>query len=99
MQLAEQGKLDIDRPLQTYLPEFSVRSRFTGSGPITIRGLLTHHSGLPSNILKGMWNGNPEPYTNVVKLIREEYVGDIRRMLCSRIPMWERPWSAMWWNG
>jgi len=74
MQLAEQGKLDIDQPLQTYLPEFSIRSRFNNSGPITIRSLLTHHSGLPSNILKGMWNSKPEPYTNVVSLIREEYV-------------------------
>jgi CubicO group peptidase (beta-lactamase class C family) len=74
MQLAEQGKLDFDRPLQTYLPEFSVQSRFNSSAPITIRSLLTHHSGLPSNLLKGMWNGNPEPYTNVVKLIKEEYV-------------------------
>jgi CubicO group peptidase (beta-lactamase class C family) len=73
MQLAEQGKLDIDRPLQTYLPEFSVQSRFTSSASITIRALLTHHSGLPSNLLKGMWNGKPEPYTNVVKLIKEEY--------------------------
>ena len=27
MQLAEQGKLDIDQPLQHYLPEFSIRSR------------------------------------------------------------------------
>lgn len=74
MQLAEQGKIDIDQPLQTYLPEFSVQSRFNGSGPITIRSLLTHHSGLQSNILKGMWNRKPEPYTNVVNLIEEEYV-------------------------
>ena len=28
MQLAEQHKLDLDRPLQDVLPEFSIRSRF-----------------------------------------------------------------------
>ncbi len=54
MRLAEQGKLDIDRPLQTYLPEFSMRSRFPDQKPITLRDLMTHHSGLPANFLKGM---------------------------------------------
>jgi CubicO group peptidase (beta-lactamase class C family) len=76
MQLAAQGRIDIDQPLQKYLPEFSIRSRFNGNGSITIRSLLTHHSGLPSNILKGMWNNQPEPYTNVVKLLKEEYVAN-----------------------
>lgn len=28
MQLAEQGKLDIDQPLQTYISEFCMKSRF-----------------------------------------------------------------------
>lgn len=53
MQLAERGRLDIDRPLQEILPEFSVRSRFPDAPPVTVRSLLTHHSGLPSNLLKG----------------------------------------------
>jgi CubicO group peptidase (beta-lactamase class C family) len=34
MQLAEQGRIDIDKPLQTYLPQFSVKTRFPASGPI-----------------------------------------------------------------
>jgi len=73
MQLVEQGKLDIDKPLSTCLPEFSVKSRFPDAGPITPRTLMTHHSGLPSDFLKGMWTKNPEPFTNVVNLIRDEY--------------------------
>lgn len=73
MQLAEQGKLDTDKPLSTCLPEFSVKSRFPDAGPITPRTLMTHHSGLPSDFLKGMWTKNPEPFTNVVNLIRDEY--------------------------
>jgi len=73
MQLVEQGKLDIDKPLQTYLPEFSVKSRFPDAGPVTPRTLMTHHSGLPSDLLKGMWTKNPEPFTNVVNRIRDEY--------------------------
>ncbi|MBT1075783.1 serine hydrolase domain-containing protein [Geobacter grbiciae] len=73
LQLAEQGKMDIDKPLSTYLPEFSVKSRFPDAGPITPRTLMTHHSGLPSDFLKGMWTKYPEPITNVVNLLKDEY--------------------------
>ncbi len=73
MQLAEQGKLDIDRPLKQYLPEFSVKSRFPNAGPITLRSLMTNHSGLPARVLKGMWSRKPEPFTKVVDQIRDDY--------------------------
>lgn len=76
MQLVEQGKLDIDKPLQTYLPEFSVKSRFPDAGPITPRTLMTHHSGLPSDLAKGMWTKHPEPFENDVKLLRDEYIAN-----------------------
>ncbi|MBK5276501.1 MAG: beta-lactamase family protein [Desulfuromonadales bacterium] len=74
MQLAEQGLLDIDKPLQNYLPEFSIKSRFPDAGPITQRNIMTHHSGIPSDLLKGAWSKNPEPFTNVVNLLREGHV-------------------------
>lgn len=74
MQLAEQGKLDIDKPLETYLPEFSIKTRFSDAGPITPRTIMTHHSGLPSDLKKGMWSKNPEPFTRVVDRIKGDYV-------------------------
>jgi len=43
LQLREEGRLDLDEPVTTYLPWFEVRSDHT---PITIRHLLTHTSGL-----------------------------------------------------
>ncbi|HEY6871504.1 MAG TPA: serine hydrolase domain-containing protein [Geobacteraceae bacterium] len=76
MQLVEQGKLDIDQPLKSYFPEFSVKSRFPDAGPITPRTLMTHHSGLPSDLLKGMWTRNPESFENEVNLLREEYAAN-----------------------
>ncbi|MGE5774891.1 MAG: serine hydrolase domain-containing protein [Chloroflexota bacterium] len=42
MQLAEQGRLDLDADINTYL-DFAVPEAF--SGPITLRHLLTHTSG------------------------------------------------------
>ena len=44
MQLYEQGRLDLDAPVSTYLPAFAVN----GKAAITIRHLLTHTSGMPA---------------------------------------------------
>jgi len=74
MQLAEQGKLNIDEPLSKYLPEFSIRSRFPEEGKITLRNLMTHHSGLPANLYKGIFSVNPEPFTKVIEKIKDEYL-------------------------
>lgn len=72
MQLAERGALDIDQPLAAYLPAFSIRSRFdTTAGPITVRGVLSHHAGLPTDLTKGMWTD--QAFTAVAAKLREEY--------------------------
>jgi CubicO group peptidase (beta-lactamase class C family) len=48
MQLVRAGRVDLDEPVQRYLPEFRVADR-TASGRITVRDLLTHTSGLPAS--------------------------------------------------
>jgi len=73
MQLAEQGKLDIDQPLQKYLPEFSVKSRDGDTQKITPRNLMTHHSGLPCNWSLGMIVRNPGDFTESVTAMKDEY--------------------------
>jgi CubicO group peptidase (beta-lactamase class C family) len=74
MQLAEQGRINIDESLTTYLPEFSIKTRFAGGGRITPRNLMTHHSGLPANFYKGIFSSNPEPFTMVIKELKDEYL-------------------------
>lgn len=74
MQLAAQGKLDIDQPLQTYLPEFSIKSRFGATSKITPRNIMTHHSGLPCNWVRGMSEHHPRPFTDVVTAVKNEYM-------------------------
>jgi SSS family transporter len=52
MQLVEQGKVDVDAPVVTYLPEFGAN----GKDKVTVRELLTHYSGLPPDVdLKDAW--------------------------------------------
>ena len=48
MQLVEEGKVDLDAPVVTYLPSFSVEDE-SASATITVRHLLNHTSGLPES--------------------------------------------------
>jgi CubicO group peptidase (beta-lactamase class C family) len=56
MKLVEEGKLNLDKDINQYLPELKLKSRFPNSKPITIRSILTHHSGLPSDRMKGFFS-------------------------------------------
>ena len=73
MKLVEEGKMDIDKPFKTYLPEFSIKSRFGSTDDITPRTIMTHHSGLPGDWVDGMFSLHPTNYTEYVKLIKNEY--------------------------
>lgn len=46
LMLEEEGKINLEAPINKYLPDIELNSKFTGS--ITIEHLLTHTSGLPS---------------------------------------------------
>lgn len=50
MQLAEQGKLDIDTDVNEYLTQFKVEDTFPGQ-PITLRYIMTHTPGLEDGAL------------------------------------------------
>ncbi|TGK22392.1 class A beta-lactamase-related serine hydrolase [Leptospira fluminis] len=53
LQLAENGKVILDDPAERYIPELKgVSSRFPEAKPFTVRQLLTHHSGLPSDVFE-----------------------------------------------
>ena len=44
MQMVEQGIIDLDEPVQTYLPDFAPQNDY--GAPITLRLLMSHASGL-----------------------------------------------------
>lgn len=48
MQLSEAGKVDLDAPVQRYVPWFRVADK-AASNQITVRNLLNHTSGLPED--------------------------------------------------
>jgi len=68
------GKVDLDAPIKRYIPELKVKSRFATEPAFTPRQLMTHHSGLPSDIVKGMWGEQPASFQSIVSLLAEEYL-------------------------
>lgn len=72
MQLAAQGKLDLDRPITAYVPEFSMKSRWSSAKPPTLRALITHHGGLPSFHFKGFFSD--QPLLDLVEQLHVEYL-------------------------
>lgn len=61
MQLAEQGKLDIDAPVMNYDSEFRIIVPFAGAKPITLRQLMCHRSGMTREAPVGGYFDDSEP--------------------------------------
>lgn len=73
MQLAEQGKLELDHPIERYLGDPTFRDRTNKDQPITFVHLLSHWSGLTSlpgvgeKEMKPIWGqDNPQSLTEAV---------------------------------
>jgi CubicO group peptidase (beta-lactamase class C family) len=54
MQLVEQGRIDLNAPVQGYLPWFRLADA-EASDRITVQQLLNHTSGIPSSALYSSW--------------------------------------------
>ncbi len=55
MNLYEEGKLRLDDRIEEVMPGYDLNQQFELSGPITIRTLLTHSSGLPRENAYSHW--------------------------------------------
>jgi len=71
MQLRDQGKLDLDKPIKTYLPWFDIQDTFPDASPITLRGILTHSSGLPREADYPYWTGPDFPFPTRNEVIQK----------------------------
>ncbi|MCX7920661.1 MAG: beta-lactamase family protein [Clostridia bacterium] len=77
MQLAEQGVIDIDKPYQEYVQEFSMKTHYKNAKPFTIRQLMTHYSGVPSDWYDGtrpLWGGTPVSKEEIMNRLKDEYM-------------------------
>jgi len=62
MTLYDEGKLRLDDTVEELLPNYNLKQQFPESGPITIRSLLTHSSGLPREAVNPYWTGPDFPF-------------------------------------
>jgi len=64
MQLVQQGRVHLNDPVAVYLPDFAQK----GKADITVRELLTHYSGLTSDLdLLQHWHGRDAAYSMVME--------------------------------
>lgn len=73
MQLQEKGLLDINEPLNKYLPQFKPLTRNEDLKQLTVKSVITHCSGIQSDILKNndLTTGK---YTDVLGFINETFL-------------------------
>lgn len=57
MQLVDDGLIELDEPIRTYLPEFRL-SDDSAAGTITVRHLLTHQAGFEGDIFTDTGRGD-----------------------------------------
>jgi CubicO group peptidase (beta-lactamase class C family)/D-alanyl-D-alanine dipeptidase len=70
MRLVEQGKIDLDKPVTTYLPSFQPHNPFGGA--ITLRQLMTHRSGLVREPPRGHYfDMNPKGQADTVASLND----------------------------
>lgn len=62
MKLYDEGKLRLDDKVGDILPAYKLKQTFKESGPITIRTLMTHSSGLPREAAYPYWTGPDFPF-------------------------------------
>jgi len=68
MQLYDAGKLRLDDIVDSILPNYNLKQQYKESGPITIRSLLTHSSGLPRESDFPYWTGPDFPFPTQAQL-------------------------------
>ncbi len=66
-QLCDEGKLDWDEPVRTYMPDFALKDEYA-SGHLTVRDMVTHRCGLPRHDL--LWYATDFDRNELVRRLR-----------------------------
>lgn len=93
MKLVDQGRMELDAPVARYVPEFTLKSPSGSSTAITIRSLLTHESGLPSDILEGWEPEAPGGRAGTTGKEYRQIVGLLNRTKATREPWMQNSYS------
>ena len=82
MQLQEQEKLKVTNSIKDYLVDLAIENPFNDGNQIYINDILSHTSGLPSDILNGFFVDNPPTISWAIKELNKQ------RMISPRQYTW-----------
>ena len=71
MQLVEDGKINLDDPIQKVLPWFDINNDFKDAPELTIKSILSHSSGLPRESNHPYWSWPDFPFPTKQDVIEE----------------------------
>jgi CubicO group peptidase (beta-lactamase class C family) len=77
MKLAADKGIDLDAPYRKYVPELSMKSHYKNIKLFTLKNLLTHHSGVPSDWYlntRPIWPGQPLDLERVIKELNQDFL-------------------------
>jgi CubicO group peptidase (beta-lactamase class C family) len=69
MQLVEQGRLDLDADIQTYLPDLEIAQSF--AEPITLNHLMAHTPGYEESVMGHLFADDPAGVLPLVEYLRD----------------------------
>lgn len=70
MKLYDDGKLRLDDRIEDLLPWYNLEQAYPESGPVTVRTLLTHSSGLPRESDFPYWIGPDYPFPSRAEIMQ-----------------------------
>ncbi len=74
LKLIEQGKIDPNIDIKTYLPGFSIRNLYEGEATITVNHLLTHTSGLMIDYYAHLTGEKKYSNADLLSQLQNEYL-------------------------
>ena len=81
MQLQEQEKLRVTNSIKDYLTDLKIENPFNDGNQIYINDILSHTSGLPSDIANGFFVDNPPTISWVIKELNKQRLISPRRYI------------------
>lgn len=75
MTLVEQNKLELSSDIRKLIPEYSFFHPFNDQGPVTVKSLLSHTSGLPRDTGHGYWSAPDFHFPN-----KEEFKQNLSKL-------------------
>src|SRR4051794_5852658 len=76
MRLVEQGKVDLDAPVRTYLPEFKLRDEDVAAR-VTVRHLFNHTAGWEGDMMDNTGDGDDAIEKYVAKMVKLQQVSPL----------------------